>query len=105
MSRHQQNNLKILPQASLHPVRTPSSYYVDVILPLAIARAYTYHVPEELIAQVQPCIRVEVQFGKSKLYTGLVMKVHHQLPEQQQPKSIISIIDDALTVTEASLDR
>jgi primosomal protein N' (replication factor Y) len=86
-------------QDSLHPVRTAASYYVDVILPLAIARAYTYWVPEELVTQVTPGIRVEVQFGKSKLYTGLVMRVHHEAPAQQKPKAIIGVIDELPIVT------
>jgi len=89
-----------LSKHALHPVRSASSYYVDVILPLAIGRPYTYHVPEELVVQVQVGVRVEVQFGKSKLYTGLVMNIHHQAPEQQQPKSIISIIDEQPIVNE-----
>ena len=52
------------------------------------------------MVQIQVGVRVEVQFGKSKLYTGLVMKVHHQAPEQQQPKSIVSIIDEQPIVNE-----
>ncbi|MEL7219727.1 MAG: primosomal protein N' [Bacteroidota bacterium] len=88
-----------MPQDQLHPVRTAASYYVDVILPLAIARAYTYWVPEAFVPQVTPGVRVEVQFGKSKRYTGLVMRVHQEAPDQQKPKAIIGVIDELPIVT------
>ncbi|MFN0175224.1 MAG: hypothetical protein ACKVU0_11295 [Saprospiraceae bacterium] len=42
--------------------------YADIILPLALPkRTYTYSVPESVAALVQIGVRVEVQFGKSKL--------------------------------------
>ena len=81
-------------QAELHPVQNATSYYAEVILPLAIAKPYTYWVPEELLEEVKIGKRVEVQFGKSKLYTGLVMELHQRAPEQYQPKPIVSVIDD-----------
>ena len=89
-----------LSQENLHPVHSATSYYVDVILPLAIARPYTYAVPEELVPEIKVGVRVEVQFGKSKLYTGLVMRVHQEAPVQQRTKPIISVIDEVPIVTE-----
>lgn len=89
-----------MPKKELHPVHSSSNYYVDVILPLAITRPYTYWVPEELVTQVQVGVRVEVQFGKSKLYTGLVMQIHQQAPEQQKPKPVIGVIDERPIVNE-----
>ncbi len=77
-----------------HPVPDSAALYVDVILPLAIGKAYSYWVPPELVPAIQEGIRVEVQFGKSKLYTGLVLRMHHKLPDNQKPKAIISVIDE-----------
>ncbi|MEL6971925.1 MAG: primosomal protein N', partial [Bacteroidota bacterium] len=88
-------------QAELHLVQNATSYYAEVILPLAIAKPYTYWVPEELLEEVQIGKRVEVQFGKSKLYTGLVMELHQRAPEQYQPKPIVSVIDEEPIVGEA----
>ena len=88
-------------QQELHPVQHASSYYAEVILPLAIAKPYTYWVPEHLLDELQVGMRVEIQFGKTKLYTGLVMELHQRAPEQQKPKPIISIIDDEPIVEEA----
>lgn len=75
-----------------HHVLTTSTF-VTVILPLALPKPYTYFVPEELIAEVQFGVRVEVQFGKSKLYTALVISVHGEAPEGYRPKPVISVID------------
>jgi len=91
-----------MPKTALHAIRSSASYYVDVILPLAIARPYTYWVPEELVSLIQIGVRVEVQFGKGgrKLYTGLVMRLHQDAPSYENPKEIISIIDDQPIVNE-----
>lgn len=84
----------------LHQVRPASSYYVDIILPLAIAKPYTYWVPEAFVSLIQIGIRVEVQFGKSKLYTGLILRIHQDAPDYQSPKEVISIIDEQPIVNE-----
>ena len=86
--------------AKLHQVRPASSYYVDIILPLAIAKPYTYWVPEAFVSLIQVGIRVEVQFGKSKLYTGLILRIHQNAPDYQSPKEVISIIDEQPIVNE-----
>ncbi len=84
-------------QENYHPTRN-SNTYVRVILPLAIPKPYTYYVPEELVEEVQFGVRVEVQFGRSKYYTALVMEVltdshGHQL------KSISAVLDREPLIT------
>ena len=74
--------------------------YADVILPIATARAYTYYVPEEHLASVRFGVRVEVQFGKSKLYSGVVAEVHDRRPERHEPKSVLSVLDEDPVVDE-----
>jgi len=77
--------------------------YADIILPLALPkRSYTYSIPEELAPQVLSGVRVEVQFGKSKLYSGLVERVHDQKPDHRL-KSILSVLDDIMVVTPQQL--
>jgi primosomal protein N' (replication factor Y) len=51
---------------------TRKTLFVEVILPLAISRNYTYRVPFELNNAIAIGKRVVVQFGKSKLYTAVV---------------------------------
>ena len=48
-------------------------------------------------------MRVAVPFGKKKIYTGLVFKLHQTLPELYEPKEIIQILDDSPIVTETQL--
>ena len=77
--------------------------YADIILPLALPkRTYTYAVPDELVAQVQPGVRVEVQFGPSKLYSGLVENVHGTPPDYRL-KKIIAVLDEVTVVSPQQL--
>jgi len=46
-----------------------TTYFVDVVLPVPIAQAFTYRVPVELNEQVCFGIRVIVPFGKNKRLT------------------------------------
>lgn len=85
-------------EANFHPVQTTNTY-VTVILPLALRQEYTYSVPEELKSSVQIGKRVEVQFGKNRLYTGLVIDIHDQAPDGYQPKPVLAVIDAEAIVT------
>ncbi|TNE60158.1 MAG: primosomal protein N' [Bacteroidetes bacterium] len=68
--------------------------YADIILPLALPkRTYTYSVPVELANDLLAGIRVEVPFGKSKLYSGVVSRIHHEKPAYRI-KSILAVLDD-----------
>ena len=69
-----------------------SGYYIKVIIPLAISRPYTYSVPELLRDRVEYGIRVEVQFGKKKHYTALVVEVDTEQPDYPV-KEILDVLD------------
>jgi len=86
----------------LHPAE-PIACYVEVLLPLALARPYTYGVPESLAHLVQVGVRVEVQFGKKKHYTGLVTAVAGQGPAGYDAKPIIGVSDEHPIVYPAQL--
>jgi primosomal protein N' (replication factor Y) (superfamily II helicase) len=77
--------------------------YADVLLPVAIAKAYTYIVPEEMIPHLGFGYQVEVSFGKNKRYAGLVISVHRNAPEGYRPKPILSIIDARPLITDRQL--
>lgn len=85
----------------LHPTTTHT--FVQVILPLAVPKPYTYAVPKELLTSIQFGIRVEVQFGKSKLYSGIVIDILQEAPENQKPKPIISVLDEEPIIDERQL--
>ena len=78
--------------------------FADIILPLALPkRTYTYSVPESVRSLIQPGVRVEVQFGRSKLYSGLVSRVHTEVPDYQV-KAIIGVLDEVSVVTPRQLE-
>jgi len=79
------------------------TYFVEVILPLAIAKNYTYRVPFEMNNAVQVGKRVVVQFGKSRMYTAIVDKITEQPPEKYEAKYILEVLDDRPVVTETQL--
>ena len=79
-----------------------SPLFADVILPLAIERLYTYSVPSALTETVAPGKRVVVQFGKKKMYSGLVRTMHHTAPGYAV-KEIMSVLDEQPVVTDDQL--
>ena len=76
--------------------------YVDVILPLALPRLYTYAVPIDWVEFVKVGQRVIVQFGKNKFYSAIVQRIHNQKPAVDA-KLIESIAEEDAIVTETQL--
>jgi primosomal protein N' (replication factor Y) len=68
--------------------------FVEVILPLAISKAYTYRVPFELNQQIEIGKRVVVQFGKSKIYTAVIYQISEQPPQGYDAKYLIDVLDE-----------
>jgi primosomal protein N' (replication factor Y) len=80
-----------------HQQRT--TLFAEVILPLAIAKNYTYRVPFELNDAVAVGKRVVVQFGKSKLYTAVIISIGEKAPEKYEAKYLIDVLDERPAVT------
>jgi primosomal protein N' (replication factor Y) len=74
--------------------------FVDVIIPLSVKNEFTYRVPFELNDNVKFGIRVVVPFGKGKLYTALVTKIHEIVPSDYQVKYVEFILDEQAIITE-----
>lgn len=70
------------------------TFFVEILLPLPLPNTFTYRVPRHLADQVREGKRVIVQFGRKKLYSGLIVEVHHQAPRQYEAKYLLSILDD-----------
>lgn len=79
-------------QQSYHEVQT-TNRYVEVVLPLALPNTFTYYVPEDLIAEIQFGVRVEVPFGKSKLYSGIIIGTTSQPDKGYRAKALLSVLD------------
>ncbi|MEN2281018.1 primosomal protein N' [Algoriphagus sp. SE2] len=75
-----------------------SNSFADIILPVPIPRMFTYRIPHSLENQVQIGARVIVQFGKKKVLTGIIGKVHNKTPQAYEAKPILDILDDQPTV-------
>ncbi len=52
------------------------TFFVDVLLPLPLPELFTYRIPNEFDKKIDFGVRVVVPFGKSKLYSGIAIKVH-----------------------------
>jgi primosomal protein N' (replication factor Y) len=72
--------------------------FVEVILPLPLAGTFTYRVPRELEADTAVGKRVLVQFGRRKLYTGIINEIHDKPPSTYVAKYIDELLDDAPVV-------
>ena len=85
------------------PTPSDRTYFVEVILPLAIEGTYTYRVPRDLVEDLEIGKRVIVPFGRSKLYSGIMAEVHQQAPERYEAKYIYEILDDKPIVNDKQL--
>ncbi|AMQ56520.1 primosomal protein N' [Algoriphagus sanaruensis] len=59
---------------------------------------FTYKIPKNLQPQIQIGLRVIVQFGKKKVLTGIIGKVHNKPPQAYEAKPILDILDDQPSV-------
>lgn len=80
-----------------------TTLFVEVVLPLAISKTYTYRVPGAWNAAVEVGKRVIVQFGKNKVYSAVIYQVSEQAPERYEAKYILDILDEKPIVDEAQL--
>jgi len=67
--------------------------FADVLLPVPITKLFTYRVPFELNDSIGIGYRVIVQFGKKKIITGVVARLHENPPVVYQAKYIIELLD------------
>jgi primosomal protein N' (replication factor Y) (superfamily II helicase) len=78
--------------------------FADVLLPLALPGTYTYHIPEDMRHEIVLGQRVMVQFGKQKLYSALIHKLHNHRPEYEGIKSIIATLDEGPVIQPSQLE-
>jgi len=80
-------------------------YFIDVVLPLAVAKTFTYQVSEAEFNFIQIGMRVAVPFGKTKIYTALTVRKHNTPPQLYQPKEIHQILDEKPIVNELQIQH
>ncbi|WP_298904332.1 primosomal protein N' [uncultured Psychroserpens sp.] len=81
------------------------NYFINVILPIPLAKSFTYAITQAEANFLQPGIRVSVPFGKTKIYTALVIEVHNDAPLTYEAKEIHQILDDTPIVTQVQLQH
>jgi primosomal protein N' (replication factor Y) len=67
--------------------------FADIILPVPIPRMFTYRIPKSLKSEINLGSRVIVQFGKKKVLTGIIGKVHNKAPQAYEAKPILEVLD------------
>ncbi|MEB2779682.1 primosomal protein N' [Algoriphagus sp. C2-6-M1] len=72
--------------------------FADIILPVPIPRMFTYYIPHSMQREINLGARVIVQFGKKKVLTGIIGKVHNKPPQAYQAKPILEVLDDTPSV-------
>ncbi|MEO9801816.1 MAG: primosomal protein N' [Reichenbachiella sp.] len=80
------------------------TYFADVILPIPLPGTYTYRIPQNLEAHVGLGRRVVVQFGKKKILTGIVKRVHQNVPKVYEAKYILDSLDHAPVINSYQLE-
>lgn len=78
-------------------------FFIEVILPLSLAKTFTYRVSEAEFHFIKKGMRVAVPFGKSKIYTGLVLDIHENAPTLYEAKEIHQILDERPIATEIQI--
>ena len=69
--------------------------YADVLLPLSLPVLYTYRIPDAFREELEPGMRVSVQFGPKRIYSALVKKIHTKEPRSHTTKDILSLLDES----------
>ncbi len=72
--------------------------FADILLPLPLPGMFTYLVPEDMSRNIKTGIRVIVQFGSKKVYSGLVKNIHTSKPAYPA-KEIMGLLDENPVVT------
>ncbi|MES2487827.1 MAG: primosomal protein N' [Bacteroidota bacterium] len=80
-------------------------FFIEVILPLALPRPFTYAITAAEYDFIKPGMRVAVPFGKNKIYTGLVTGLHQNPSQLYAAKEIHQILDDKPLVTPVQLQH
>ncbi|MDZ7741585.1 MAG: primosomal protein N' [Bacteroidota bacterium] len=70
-----------------------TTLFAEILLPLPLPGTFTYRVPFDLNENIRKGHRVVVQFGRKKIYTGIVTEIHEKVPKNFQAKYVLSILD------------
>ncbi|WP_114749980.1 replication restart helicase PriA [Pleomorphovibrio marinus] len=75
--------------------QVPALQFADVILPVPIPKLFSYRIPPEMLDKIGIGFRVIVPFGRRKILTGIVGKVHQKPPVAYEAKAILDMLDES----------
>ena len=78
-------------------------FFVEAVLPLSLAKTFTYRISEAEFHFIKKGMRVAVPFGKNKIYTALVIDIHQNEPSLYEAKEIHQILDEKPIATETQI--
>jgi primosomal protein N' (replication factor Y) len=79
------------------------THFADVILPVPIPKLFTYRIPRIMDDVIRVGARVIVQFGRNRVVTAVVGKIHKTPPEKYQAKYLLELLDNEPLVTATQL--
>lgn len=78
--------------------------FADLILPVPVPQLFTYRVPRALTPFIKNGARVVVPFGKNRVVTGVVARIHQTPPSKYQAKYIAELLDEEPLVTSYQIE-
>lgn len=79
------------------------SNFIDVIISIPLQKLFTYGITASESDFLKAGMRVAVPFGKSKIYTGIVYKIHSDAPTAYEAKDIHQILDESPIVNSTQI--
>ena len=76
--------------------------FAEVLLPIPVAGTFTYRVPYDLNGSIRVGQRVVVQFGKTKILSGIVISLTDPVPSVEV-KYLMDVLDEQPVVNELQL--
>ena len=76
--------------------------FAEILLPIPVPGTFTYRVPFALNDKVRVGQRAVVQFGKTKIMSGLIVSLTETVP-QVEVKFLMDLLDDQPIVNEKQL--
>lgn len=77
--------------------------FVDVILPVPVPNLYTYRVPFHMNDVLKTGVRVIVEFGKQRVVTAIIARIHQTPPQKYTAKYILELLDEQPVITAGQL--
>ncbi len=68
--------------------------FAELVIPVPIAKLFTYRVPAAMNGKIKFGQRAIVQFGAKKIQTGIILQIHNQPPKDYEAKYILELLDE-----------